>query len=109
MTWDQTLEVELEFGPADFRVLIEKLAHSPSIMQDWDTYWITLFLDGLKSDDSIEFRQTKEDDYTAYTPDDPDKKWVFNPPDLLRSEVSPTVAYPVAWDLDEPGPPFVPA
>lgn len=109
MVWELTQEIELEFGPVDFVIRIMKKAKSPSITQDWDTYWIRLTLDGVVNDDDIEYRQTKQDDYTAYSPNEAGVKWVFNPPDLLRSEISATLAYPIAWDRDEPGPPFVPA
>ncbi len=109
VVWELTQQIDIEIGLVDFVVTIRKKAKSPSIMQDWDTYWIELTLDGIVSDNELEHRQLLEDDYTAYTPVDIDDRWIFFPPDLLTSTISPTLAYPVAWDRDEPGPPFVPA
>jgi len=108
VVWELTQTIVLEFSTPELVTTIRKKAKSPLITQDWDTYWISMKLDGIDADKEIEFRQTKEDDYTAYTVEDPDARWVFFPPDLLTSQIFPGPGYPVAWDRDEPGPPFVP-
>lgn len=87
---------------------VRKKERSLFTTDPWDSYWITLTLNGLIADEEIEHRQLNEDDYSRYQNNTPGNPWQWGGPFTPFQTVSWTEAWPTAWDRVSPGPPFVP-
>jgi len=107
VVWELVQTVELVFVDVEFKIRIEKKAPSSGVPQPWDTYWVRLFLDGEEDNENVEMRQRSESDYTEYRVEEFDDHWHFGLPVAPDQHISTTDMYPIAWDRDEPGPPWV--
>lgn len=87
---------------------IRKKERSLFTVDPWDSYWVELTLNGLLSDNEIEFRQLSDTDYSRYQQNTPGDPWTWTNGGAPFQTVSWTEFWPVAWNLVAPGPPFVP-
>lgn len=90
------------------QITIAKLERSIATIDDWDSYWIRLGIDGVQADEFVEHRQLSEFGYSRYQNNTPGQPWLWTNGGAPFQAVSWTEAWPLAFDRTTPGPPFVP-
>lgn len=106
VVWRRTITFGDPVAPIELRITILKTERSLFTIDPWDSYWISLRINGLESDFFIEHRVTIENNYSIYQNNTPGLPWTWG--GLLQpfQVVSWTEAWPCAWDRTMPGPPF---
>lgn len=106
--WRRTITFGDPGAPIELRITILKTERSLFTVDNWDSYWISLRLNGLESDFFIEHRQLSDTDYSRYQNNTPGLFWSWGGLLLPFQVVTWTEAWPIAWNRSEPGPPFLP-
>lgn len=106
VVWELDTTVTLGGMDFDLTVTIEKKASSNPPFFVHDTYWVTLILDGLTSDQELEHFPGSTTIYTLYEAFLIGQEWTWINSGLPTQRVSSTDLYPMAWDRVLPGPPF---
>lgn len=108
VVWSSTQIILIGGNPHLFDILIEKRERSIFTVDPWDSYWVRLAINGVQSDDYTEFRQLSDVDYSRYQQNTPGLPWTWTNGGAPFQTVSWTEAWPIAWNLTTPGPPFIP-
>lgn len=107
VVWELITIITLGGNPFDFVLRIEKKASSDPPFFGHDTYWVTLSIDGLLSDQEREYFPGSTVIYTQYDPFLVGSNWTWVNSGLPTQRVSSAILFPMAWDRALPGPPFV--
>jgi len=87
---------------------VRKKQRSLFTVDPWDSYWITITLNGDLADEEVEHRQLSSTDYSRYQNNTPGLAWQWTNGGGVFQTVSWTEQWPTAWDRVAPGPPFIP-